>query len=120
MRSRRAWLIGYDISSPKRLRRVATWLEKHAIRLQGSLFLGVWTEKEFARVWQGVADRIDPRRDDVRAWPVSDDPRVVVIGAPLPAGVVFGDGRIGAVERILMGALGADAGRGKSGRGSVG
>lgn len=104
MAHRRVWLIGYDIASPRRLRRVAAWLEKHAIRVQYSLFLAAWTEAEFARVWRGLAERIDPRRDDVRAWPVPERPDVVVIGAALPAGVVFGDGLHALVGRILGGA----------------
>lgn len=103
MRHRRVWLIGYDIASPRRLRRVAAWLEKHAIRVQYSLFLAAWTEAEFARVWRGVAERIDPRRDDVRAWPVPERRDVVVIGAPLPSGVVFGDGRHPLLGEILSG-----------------
>lgn len=104
MGDRRVWLIGYDIASPRRLRRVAAWLEKHAIRVQYSLFLAAWTETEFTRVWRGLAERIDPRRDDVRAWPVPERPDVVVIGAPLPSGVVFGDGRDTAVAQILQAA----------------
>lgn len=101
MRARRAWLVGYDITSPKRLRRVAAWLEKHAVRVQWSLFFAVWTEAEFAEVWRGIAARIDPRRDDVRAWPVPAEPVVLVIGSALPAGVLFEDGRDRASSRIL-------------------
>lgn len=101
MRRRRAWLVGYDITSPKRLRRIAYWLEKRAVRVQWSLFIGVWTEAEFRLVWDGLAARIDSRRDDVRAWPVPEPADVEVIGAPLPEGVVYADGRLRAVMRIL-------------------
>jgi CRISPR-associated protein Cas2 len=101
MRGRRCWIVGYDITSPKRLRRVARELERRALRLQRSLFLGVWTEQEFNEVWTRLAGLIHVRRDDVRAWPVPESSLVEVLGRGLPDGVVFGDARVTAVGRLL-------------------
>jgi len=101
MRARRCWIVGYDISSPRRLRRVARELERRAIRLQRSLFLGCWTESEFEEVWSRLAGLIHPRRDDVRAWPVPEPPLVYLVGKGLPEGVVFGDSRASAAGYLL-------------------
>jgi CRISPR-associated protein Cas2 len=90
MSHRRAWLIGYDIASPRRLRRVARVLEREAIRLQYSLFLGAWTSVGFERMWTKVTGLINPRADDVRAWPVPDRPWVSAMGMQWPAGIVLG------------------------------
>jgi CRISPR-associated protein Cas2 len=80
MAERRTWLIGYDITSPRRLRRVARLLEKHAYRVQYSLFAGCWTAREFDALWAKVAALIHPRRDDVRAWPVAENAEVEAWG----------------------------------------
>jgi CRISPR-associated protein Cas2 len=101
MRARRTWLVGYDIASPKRLRRVAKHLEKSAFRLQFSLFVGCWTEAEFERVWAGLARLINPRQDDVRAWPVPEAAVVTTIGTALPEGFVLGEARTQTLGRLL-------------------
>lgn len=71
------------------------------MRLQHSLFLGCWTDREFEEVWSRLAALIHPRRDDVRAWPVPEPPVVHLFGKSLPEGVVFGDARALAVGRLL-------------------
>jgi len=110
--ARRAWIIGYDITSPKRLRRVARFLGRRALRVQFSLFLGLWTEAEFEEVWFGLSCLINPRRDDVRAWPVPEAAEVVSIGCGLPEGIVVGEARSRGFARV-GGAL-------RSGGGGVG
>lgn len=90
MRHRRTWLIGYDITSPRRLRRVARLLEKHAYRLQYSLFVGCWTAAEFDAVWADLEKLINPRRDDVRAWPVAENAEVELWGVGWQEGIVVG------------------------------
>ena len=110
MAARRTWIIGYDIASPRRLRRVARHLETSAVRLQFSLFLGCWTEAEFERVWSGLARLIHPRCDDVRAWAVPEAAWVETIGPALPAGLVLGDARARGFGRVLEGGKGRGAG----------
>lgn len=101
MTERRAWLIGYDITSPKRLRRVHRFLCARAFAVQYSLFIAAWTEREFAAYWADLAGLIDPRRDDVRAWPVPENPWVARIGPGLPDGVLAAILRPRAVSRML-------------------
>lgn len=65
---RTAWLVIYDISSPRRLARVAKTLERRAIRLQYSVFLGVWSAGRLEETLGLVATQIHQRKDDVRAY----------------------------------------------------
>lgn len=101
MKRRRTWLIGYDISSPRRLRRVARLLEKHAYRLQYSLFVGCWTAAEFDALWAKVAALIHPRRDDVRAWPVAQNAEVDLWGGGWPRDIVVGGVGSVPLQRLL-------------------
>ncbi|WP_439578179.1 CRISPR-associated endonuclease Cas2 [Elioraea sp.] len=116
MRARRTWIVGYDITSPKRLRRVAKHLEKSASRLQFSLFVGCWSEAEFERVWTGLARLINRRHDDVRAWPVPEAAVVTTIGTALPEGIVLGEARSQGLGRILAGEAGVRSGGDSTGR----
>ena len=101
MRHRRTWLGGYDIASPRRLRRVARLLEKHAFRLQYSLFVACWTEAEFAAVWSAVEALIHLRSDDVRAWPLAENALIEVWGKPWPRDVVIGELRSRPFGRLM-------------------
>lgn len=102
MRRRRTWLIGYDIASPRRLRRVARLLEKHAYRLQYSLFVGCWTAAEFDALWAGVAALIHPRRDDVRGWPVAENAELELWGMGWPRDIVVGGLGSVPLQRLLQ------------------
>ena len=84
----RAWLIGYDISSPKRLQRVHRFLSRRAYALQYSLFLAVVTRAELDELLRGVATLIHPRRDDVRAWPLPENVKFHAIGPGIPDGIL--------------------------------
>ena len=65
------FVIGYDISSAKRLRKIATLLESETIRIQLSLFFYPKQTKEAVK---GLTDKIikiiDPKEDDVRIYRV--------------------------------------------------
>ena len=67
------YLICYDIADPKRLRKIAKYLESETIRVQYSIFLAQGFTKE--RIYQ-IADRlvelIDPKADDVRIYTILD------------------------------------------------
>lgn len=101
MRRRRTWLIGYDIASPRRLRRVARLLEKHAYRLQYSLFVGCWTTAELDALWEKLEALIHPRCDDVRAWPVAENAEVELWGAGWPAEILITGVGSTPLERLL-------------------
>lgn len=104
MRRRRTWLIGYDIASPRRLRRVARLLEKHAYRLQYSLFVGCWTAGELDALWARLAALIHPRSDDVRAWPVAEQADLELWGEGWPADIVVGATGSSPLRRLLRSA----------------
>jgi CRISPR-associated endonuclease Cas2 len=66
------FVIGYDISSPKRLRKLAVLLEKVAIRIQYSLFLYPdVTKDDLNRVVEKILEIIDEKEDDVRIYRVN-------------------------------------------------
>jgi CRISPR-associated endonuclease Cas2 len=66
------FVIGYDISSPKRLRKLAVLLEKVAIRIQYSLFLYPDVRKDDLNiVVEKILEIIDEKEDDVRIYRVN-------------------------------------------------
>ncbi len=87
--ARTTFLICYDVSqSPRRLARVRRSLVSVAVPVQYSVFVGHFTPAERAQVLRRLAGLIDPRRDDVRLYPVPGDPVYELLGRPvLPAGV---------------------------------
>lgn len=85
--SRDAWIVGYDIASPKRLRRVHRFLRARSLPVQYSIFLAVLTRAELDEMLRGLGTLIHPRRDDVRAWPLPEHARILAIGPGLPEGI---------------------------------
>ncbi|MDQ5911217.1 MAG: CRISPR-associated protein Cas2 [Pseudomonadota bacterium] len=79
-KKQRLYLICYDISEdPKRLTRVARYLSKHAFRVQYSVFIGSFFEAELEKVLDGLEGIIDPRKDDVRCYPLPEQVDGVVL-----------------------------------------
>ena len=64
------WLVCYDISDQRRLRRVARTLTDHGHRVQWSLFSCVLTVWQRGRLAEKLASLIDPAADSVRLYPV--------------------------------------------------
>jgi CRISPR-associated protein Cas2 len=87
------FLLAYDIADPRRLRRVARFLEKRALRCQYSVFLFRGERAAVARLLDEVRPLLDAARDVVQAWPIAGDPDPdLVRGTPrpiYPAGVVL-------------------------------
>ena len=80
-RQRRLYLICYDIAEdPKRLSRVARYLGKFAWRVQYSVFVGSFFEHSLEGVLRGLEAIIDPRKDDVRCYPLPEKAEVVLMG----------------------------------------
>lgn len=80
-RRRRLYLICYDIAEdPKRLSRVARYLGKFAFRVQYSVFVGSFFEHSLNGVLRGLEALIDPRKDDVRCYPLPDRAEIVLMG----------------------------------------
>jgi len=92
---RRAWIVAYDITCPKRLVRVHHYLRGHALTLQYSVFGGVFSARTLQVILNGLRLRIDADEDDVRVYPVPAYCEVVGLGARLlPQGVILPDERL--------------------------
>ena len=75
--NKQRYIIAYDITHPKRLRRVARILEKHAIRSQKSVFQFFGTHDELLVVVNELNEAIDHEEDLVQAWGVKQENRIV-------------------------------------------
>ena len=91
-------MICYDIADPRRLQKVHAFLRRHAMPVQYSVFLARLTERRLLSLLSDLARRIDPRSDDVRAYPIPREAEAVTMGRQyLPPGVVLADPLMGAV-----------------------
>ena len=87
---RTSWLICYDIVDPRRLQRVHRTACRHATPLQYSVFHAIATRNEALTALRDIESHIDPRHDDVRAYPLLTATRPVIIGrSRLASGVMF-------------------------------
>jgi CRISPR-associated protein Cas2 len=87
---KRSWLVCYDIRDPRRLGRVHRYLKRHALPVQYSAFVTRSTQYGLDEMLAGIAARIDPRCDDVRAYHLPDRCEVWTVGAQhLPVGIVL-------------------------------
>lgn len=88
----RLYLICYDVADPRRLQRVHYYLKHHALAVQYSVFLARVSERRLDSILAGVAERIDPQEDDVRAYPLPADCQPVSLGRQyFPSGLVLLD-----------------------------
>src|SRR5438105_1790499 len=90
-----AYLIAYDIADPRRLQRLARYLERLAVRCQKYVFLFQGEEAALVALLDQAAQRIDATTVVLQAWRLSagQPPLGHVRGSPLPiypAGVVLG------------------------------
>lgn len=65
-----SWLVCYDVSDPKRLRRVATACEDYGVRKQLSVFLCRLTATEFVKLRTRLHGLIDHGEDQVLFIPL--------------------------------------------------
>ena len=71
MAKRKGWfLVAYDIAEPRRLRRMHRVLRKRAMPVQKSVFFYHGTEGALRRLLDELGTLMNPREDDLRAWPV--------------------------------------------------
>ncbi|PKO88407.1 MAG: CRISPR-associated protein Cas2 [Betaproteobacteria bacterium HGW-Betaproteobacteria-10] len=83
-----SWLIGYDITAPKRLGRIHRILVNRATPIEYSIFLYLGSEKGLAECLAAVNAEIDPKTDDVRCYPLPSRGLQERIGrATLPEGI---------------------------------
>jgi CRISPR-associated endonuclease Cas2 len=91
------YLIAYDIAHPRRLRRVARLLEKHAMRVQYSVFLFEGEKVAVEQLLDLAAKLLKPSLDVIQAWHIGGDPHVPDlirgIGVPARPAAVVMDGK---------------------------
>ena len=86
----RKYLIGYDITDPKRLIKIHKLASKIACPIQYSLFLYLGTQKQLKHDIQILIDAINPREDDLRCYELpSNSPKIRLGRASLPEGVFW-------------------------------
>jgi CRISPR-associated endonuclease Cas2 len=107
-----AYLIAYDIADPRRLRRVARFFERRALRCQKSVFLFQGDETTLIALLDEAARRIEGAADVIQAWRLTpgQPPLGHVRGSALPlypTGVVLAPGQ----QHILGGPVDPSAGR---------
>lgn len=82
------WLIAYDICHPRRLARVHRYIQTVAAPAQYSLYVASETALGIRRIRDELADRINPREDDVRIYKLPARTRIVHYGRrPMPEGL---------------------------------
>ena len=90
-RRRISWLVCYDIADRRRLQRVHRVMCRHAVPVQHSVFHAVATRPELLAVFDEIGKCIDPRHDDVRAYPLSTLEAPTTFGAgALAPGIMLG------------------------------
>ncbi|MDR0776274.1 MAG: CRISPR-associated endonuclease Cas2 [Azonexus sp.] len=83
-------IICYDISHPRRLGRLFRYLKKHAIPMQHSVFLFTGDQRQLDRCLEQAARLIEPKEDDLRAYPLPARGLKVRLGRPvLPPGILW-------------------------------
>lgn len=65
---RHLYIICFDITDPKRLRRVANHMEDHGQRIQYSVFECYLTDKQLNHLQQQLKATINPREDHIRYY----------------------------------------------------
>ncbi len=82
------YVVCYDISDPKRLSRLFRYLRKCAAPLQYSVFLFSGDDRQLDRCLRTAEKFIDPKEDDLRAYPLPKRGLKARLGKPaLPEGI---------------------------------
>jgi CRISPR-associated protein Cas2 len=82
-----SYIVSYDVSDPKRLRKVATACEDFGVRKQYSVFLCRLTATDFVRLRSRLYDLIDLQEDQVLFIPLCGKcvNRIEALGRPTEA-----------------------------------
>ncbi len=82
-----SWIVAYDISDPKRLRKVATACEDYGARRQLSVFLMRLSATDFVRLRVRLYELIDLKADQVLFIPLCAGcvRKIEAIGRPTEA-----------------------------------
>lgn len=86
----RHWLVAYDVCCPRRLGRVRRYLVKRGLPVQYSVFLVRLSPAGLNELLGGLGRLIDPRRDDVRTYPLAEDRAITSLGRSTLAEAIAG------------------------------
>lgn len=87
----RETIICYDICCPRRLGRIHRYLKRVACPLQYSVFMFTGTAVQLERCLARLSELMDPREDDIRAYPLPERGYRMCFGkATLPEGIYWG------------------------------
>ena len=64
------WLIGYDVSNPKRLQRIHRLMTNWATPIEYSIFLFAGTARDLEKCLAAVNEQMNAIFDDVRCYPL--------------------------------------------------
>lgn len=88
MRRHACWLVAYDVASPRRIARVHRLLRGWGLPTQYSVFVVEADRAGLAELVGEIAQRIDPRADDVRIYRIEPRPARSLGAATLPGGIL--------------------------------
>lgn len=64
------WLIGYDVSNPKRLQRIHRLMTNWATPIEYSIFLFTGSSRDLEKVLAEINQKMNTKADDVRCYPL--------------------------------------------------
>jgi len=73
-------ILAYDIAQPKRLQRVHRLVKSYGTPLQYSVFILQLSRPDLQRLLDELSLLIDPRRDDVRVYPLPSNAQMTQLG----------------------------------------
>lgn len=84
------WLVTYDIANPRRLTRVFKFLNRHGVPIQYSVFSVEASSVQMGQLMAALAQRINSKADDVRAYRLPAHGWRSMLGASiLPDGILI-------------------------------
>jgi CRISPR-associated protein Cas2 len=90
MKAQATYLVAYDIRNPRRLGRIYRLCKRAGLHLQYSVFLLRASPLKMNQFIRELESLIEPRRDDVRIYPVPERAEWTFLGRALwPAEVYF-------------------------------
>lgn len=74
------YVISYDIADPSRLARVHRCLRNEGLPLQYSVFNVCMSDRRLKELLDRLGEIIEPREDDIRAYPLPESPDCRLLG----------------------------------------
>ena len=77
---KRLYLFAYDIADPGRVGRVGRFMSQRACRVQYSVFVARLSKSGLGQILEELKEIIDPKQDDIRAYPLPGTGEVTLLG----------------------------------------